>query len=251
MRFLRIPQFVLALVSGLGTAVGISPGQAIAQHGHHQMAHGVELQLEDDAVDGVLTVRLGPLDLPARSSHTAVAQAPERFLSIPFHGWLLAYRPRLTDGHGNTIAGRLLHHVAFWNTGRSDFLCPNKEEHIFGAGGEMNEWVAIPGVGYRVAEGDRIRISTMFHNPTETGYPETYLEVNVEYRRADTEAPPLKSIYPVWFDVQECGSSDYDLEAGENVKSGQVTVPFSGTLLGVGGHVHDLGKALRLENASR
>ncbi len=250
MAFLRLPRSTFSLVAGLSMGLLIRGGDAMAQHDHHRMAHGVELQVEDDSVAGLLTVRLGPLDLPAHTGHTEVAQPPERFLSIPFDGWLRAYHPRLTDGQGATIPGRLLHHVAFWNTGRSDFLCPNKEEHIFGAGGEMNDWMAVPGVGYRVGKGDRIRVSTMFHNPTEASYPETYLEVKVEYARANSEAQALRNVYPVWFDVQECGSSDFDLEPGENVKAGQVTVPFPGVLLGVGGHLHDFGKSLRLENAS-
>jgi hypothetical protein len=153
---------------------------------------------------------------------------------------------------GNPVPGRLLHHVAFWNTERSDFLCPNKEEHIFGAGGEMNDWMAVPGAGYRVAEGDRVRITTMFHNPTATSYSDAYLEVKVEYRRITGEAAsPLKSIYPVWFDVQECGRSDYDLEPGGNLTTGEIRMPFAGRLLGVGGHLHDYGTGLRLENVSR
>ncbi len=238
------------LVPGLALSLSIC-GELLAQHAHHHMAHGVELAVDDDTAGGVLTVRLGPLDLPAQTSHHAVAQPPEHFLAIPFDGWLRAYHPRLTDGQGQSIPGRLLHHVAFWNTERSDFLCPNKEEHIFGAGGEMNDWMAVPGVGYRVGKGDRIRVSTMFHNPTETSYWETYLEVKVEYARANTQAAPLKSVYPVWFDVQECGSSDYDLVPGETVTAGQVTVPFPGVLLGVGGHLHDFGRGLRLESVSR
>ncbi len=240
-----------ALITALGLALSVFTGQLRAQHEHHHIAHGVELRVDDDTAAGVMTVRLGPLDLPARSSHDAVAQPPDRLLVIPFDGWLRAYHPRLTDGQGQTVPGRLLHHVAFWNTERSDFLCPNKEEHIFGAGGEMNDWMAVPGVGYPVGKGDRIRVSTMFHNPTETSYPDTYLEVKVEYARAVPQAAPLKSVYPVWFDVQECGSSDYDLAPGVNVTTGQVTMPLSGLLLGVGGHLHDFGTGLRLESASR
>lgn len=251
MRFAPGLRCLSALAAAFGLALALPPGEAAAQHGEHHMAHGVRLTVDDDPAAGVLTVRLGPLDLPARSSHTEVGQPPERFLPIPFNGWLLAYHPRLTDGRGHTVPGRLLHHVGFWNTRRSDFLCPKKQEHIFGAGGEMNEWVAVPGVGYRVAEGDRIRIHTMVHNPTATDYPETYLEVKVHYRRAGAEGPPLRNVYPVWFDVQECGSSDYDLVPGTNVTTGKLTVPFAGRLLGVGGHLHDFGTGLVLENATR
>jgi len=240
-------RFALVLLAPL--SVAMAPGPLRAQHGHH-VAPGVRLAVEDDPGARALTVRLGPVSLPAHSSHSGVAQPPDFFLPIPFDGWLLAYHPRLVDGDGHALAGRLLHHVAFWNTARSDFLCPNKEEHIFGAGGEMNDWMALPGVGYRVSSGDRIRVGTMFHNPTGTSHPEVYLEVRVEYRREEN-GPPLRDAYPVWFDVEECGKSDYDLPVGSSVRAGEHTLPVSGRLLGVGGHLHDYGRELRLESVTR
>jgi hypothetical protein len=224
------------------------------QHGHHGMAHkvaeGVALAAADDAAAQKLTVRLGPLHLPANSDHSAVAQPEDQYLEIPFEGWIIAYHPRLTDAAGATVPGRLLHHVAFWNVSRSDFLCPNKEEHIFGAGGEMNDWPALPGFGYPVSRGDRIRVNTMFHNPTETDYPQTYIEVVVEYRRV-SDGAQLKSVYPTWFDVMECGNSGYDLMPGRNFSTGNFTLKHTGTLLGVGGHMHDYGTLLNLYNETR
>lgn len=246
---LQVPLAVLLLGAGAGAGWAQQVGQGRAHH--HRAAEGVALTVEDDGEARALAVRVGPLELPARSDHLAVPQPADLHLSIPIDGWVVAYRPRLTDADGQGIPGRLLHHVAFWNTGRSDLLCPEKEEHVFGAGGEMNEWVPLPGVGYRVGRGDRIRVSTMFHNPTAQDHPEAYLEVAVEYRRASDAEAPLRNIYPVWFDVQECGRSDYDLQPGTNVSSGQFTVPYSGRLLGVGGHLHDYGRELVLENLTR
>ncbi len=106
------------------------------------------------------------------------------YLVVPFEGWLKAYHPRMTDAAGATLPGRVAHHVAFWNTARSDFLCPNKLEHIFGAGGEMNDWLALPGYGYRVRKGDRILVTSMFHNPTDASYPSAWLQVKIEYQLA-------------------------------------------------------------------
>jgi len=51
-------------------------------------------------------------------------------LEVPVDGWLLAYHPKLVDASGGAVPGTVLHHVAFWNENRADFLCPNKEEHI-------------------------------------------------------------------------------------------------------------------------
>lgn len=223
---------------------------AFAQHMamHHDAT--AKLEIHDDSAAQVLIVRLGPIHLPAHADHMAVAQPADLFFRIPFDGWLVAYHPRLTDGAGNTLSAPLLHHVAFWNTMRSDFICPNSEEHIFGAGSEMNDWPAIPGIGYRVHARDRMRVSSMFYNPTDIGHAQTYLEVKMEYRLAS--GAPLKSVYPAWFDVRQCATeSDYDLKPGPNVSSGTLKMEYTGILLGVGGHMHNYGRQLVFQNLTR
>ncbi len=205
----------------------------------------------DDPAAQVLTVKLGPVNLPAHTDHMHAAQPRPLFLKIPFDGWIIAYHPRFADRSGNPLPGRLLHHVAFYNTARPDFVCPNKQEHIFGAGGEMNDWPATPGFGYRVQAGDRIRITSMFHNPTAVSYPAAYLEVRMDYRKTGSAGTPVKSVYPTWLDVKSCGDSSYDLKPGRNVTTGDVTINYPGILLGVGGHMHDYGHELVLTNLTR
>jgi len=51
--------------------------------------------------------------------------------------------------------------------------------------------------------------------------------------------------------VKSCGDSSYDLPAGKSTKSGTVTVKYDGVLLGVGGHLHDYGQQVVLQNSSR
>ncbi len=111
----------------------------------------------------------------------------------------------------------------------------------------MNDWPTLPGFGYRVHAGDRIRVDTMFHNPTDQSYPAAYLEIRIEYRGSDAK---LASVYPAWFDVQQCGNSGYDLAAGRSVKSGEVKLAYSGRLLGLGGHLHDYGRSLKLTTSA-
>jgi len=220
---------------------------------HHAVATGAKLNQQVDAASHTITLRLGPLTLPAYTDHMKMPQPPDVFWSIPIDGWLLAYTPQLLDAGGNSVPGRVLHHTAFWNTSRSDFLCPNKEEHIFGAGGELTNWAEIPGYGYRVQKADKIRIETMVHNPTPTSYNHVFLEVKIPYAEASNtnEKPPVKSVYPAWMDVQSCGGSGYDLKAGPNENTGTVTVQYDGILLGVGGHMHDYAKQIVLQDATR
>jgi len=220
---------------------------------HHAVAKGVKLDPNFDMATHTVTLRIGPMTLPARTSHAKMPQPPDLVWEAPLDGWLLAYHPKLVDASGNAVPGTVLHHVAFWNENRADFLCPNKEEHIFGAGSELTDWAEIPGYGYRVQKGDKIRIETMMYNPTATPYDKAYLEVVIPFEQtsADAGAAPRKNVYPAWMDVGSCGDSSYDVPAGKSEKTGSVTVKYDGVLLGVGGHMHDYGKQIVLEDVSR
>ena len=220
---------------------------------HHAAAKGVTLDARVDAAARTVTLRVGPMNLPAHTSHMKMPQPPDLVWEVPMDAWLLAYHPKLVDASDNTVPGIVLHHVAFWNENRADFLCPNKEEHIFGAGSELTDWAEIPGYGYRVQKGDKIRIETMMHNPTATSYDKAYLEVDIPYADANvgSVSKMIQNVYPAWMDVKSCGDSGYDLPAGKSEKTGTVTVKYDGVLLGVGGHLHDYGKQIVLQDASR
>jgi len=218
---------------------------------HHAVAKGIKIEQQVDSATHTITLREGPLTLPANTSHMKMPQPPDVFWTIPLDAFLLAYTPRLVAANGDAVPGIVLHHTAFWNTNRSDFLCPNKEEHIFGAGSELTNWTEIPGYGYRVQHGDKIRIETMVHNPTDTSYGQVYLEVKIPYAPAADPTVSTKSVYPTWMDVQSCGNSGYDLKPGNNQNTGTVTVKYNGILLGVGGHMHDYAKQIVLEDATR
>jgi hypothetical protein len=215
---------------------------------HHEIAKGVKIEQK---IDGkTIVVRVGPISLPAHTSHMKMPQPPDLVWQVPIDGWMLGYTPRLVNANGNAVPGTVLHHVAFWNENRPDFLCQNKEEHIFGAGGEMTNWTQIPGYGYPAKMGDKIRVETMVHNPTATSYDKVYLEVTIPYQEVG-KGPSLKNFYPAWMDVKSCGNSSYNLIPGKSEMRGIVTVKYGGVLLGVGGHMHDFAKQLVLEDVTR
>src|SRR5260370_35433738 len=94
----------------------------------------------------------------------------------------------------------------------------------------------------------------MMYNPTATSYGNAYLEVVIPFEEISGDASaaaPRKNVYPAWMDVTSCGNSGYDLPAGKSEKTGTVTVKYDGVLLGVGGHLHDYGKQIVLQDVSR
>ena len=116
----------------------------------------------------------------------------------------------------------------------------------------MTDWAEVPAYGYHVERGDKIRIETMMHNPTAASYEKAFLEVVIPFQdAADAAASPRKNVYPAWMDAGSCGNSSYDLPAGESEKTGTVRVKYDGVLLGVGGHLHDYGKEVVLQDATR
>src|SRR5438046_4787460 len=91
----------------------------------------------------------------------------------------------------------------------------------------------------------------MMYNPTATSYDKAYLEVAIPFQEASDAAAPRKNVYPAWMDVAACGNSGYDWAAGKSEKTGTVTVKYDGVLIGVGGHLHDYGKEIVLQDVSR
>src|ERR1700741_964416 len=83
---------------------------------HPAVAKGIKLEQQVDTATHTITVREGPLPLPANTSHMKMPQPPDVFWTIPLGAFLLAYTPRLVGANGNSVPGIVLHHTAFWNT---------------------------------------------------------------------------------------------------------------------------------------
>lgn len=214
----------------------------------HSVSEIAKLTTQNDSAAQQLILRVGPVKLPARSDSDAIAQPRDFTFSIPFDGWLVTYDPSLVDAAGAALPGGLLHHAGLWNAARSDFLCPNKEEHIFGAGSELAAWPQVPGYGYPVQQGTKVRVSVMFANATPVSYSDAYFELRIAYRTSASGATPLKNVYPMWMNVEECGDSSYTLEPGKSTTAARFTVRYPGALLAVGGHLHDYGRDLLLQD---
>jgi hypothetical protein len=238
---------------GVGLAIGAAgfsgpqsrmPGMTMGP-----TAASAKLTVNNDTKRKILTIRVGPVLMPGVPGRTTMFDGPHLHFAIPFNGWLTGYYPRMVSGSGNPLPGRLLHHVAFYDLARTNMLCPTKPDHIFGAGGEMNDWPVQPGFGYAVRKGDRVLVNTMYRNDLGKTYSNVYFEVKVNYQVAGGTKTALNGVYPVWFDVKGCGESSYDLKPGRNVNSGEFRMKYPGKLLGVGGHLHDFGNELVLTDA--
>jgi len=166
---------------------------------------------------------------------------------------------RLTRTDGSTAGASnnlFLHHMLLFNTdaGRVDATCnPGSPiplgllgQRFFASGDERTPIQAPRGYGYRVGTGAWNLIWDLMSTSrvTETVYYE------VTFTWVPDTTPGMRDVEPVWFDIDQCGDSQYSIPAGPSERSWTWTVNRPGDMVGVGGHLHDGGVNLTVDNVT-
>lgn len=166
-----------------------------------------------------------------------------------------------TDDSLNHINGGMLHHIVNLNFDKTDPTCPPNlfafsnpiqllgaveggNERYFASGNERTIMDLPSGYGYRVNSGDEWGI--IFHIMNMTPNPRT-VEFKFTYRWVSGGVEPVK---PIWFDIDQCKDSEVSLPAGYSDSEWSWNSTLQGTIVSIGGHVHDRGISIALENAS-
>ena len=81
---------------------------------HHAVAKGVKLDPNFDMATHTITLRVGPMNLPAHTSHMKMPQPPDLIWTVPLDGWLLAYHRSLWTPPGTPCRER---YCIMWRSG--------------------------------------------------------------------------------------------------------------------------------------
>lgn len=226
---------LLPLLLAGGTAG--SPGAA--------QEHSDRLRVVDRPEREQLVVELGPIDLPARTSHMELDQLPVQTGEIPFDLWIHSYHLEAVDATGSPVPTSLIHHANILEPGRRELFAPIMHR-VLAAGSETKP-VGLPGelFGIRMKGGTRFLALTMLHNPRDRAYE----GVRVRFVLGYEEEEPVWEVYPFHMDVAfPVGSSAFDLPPGRTVKTWEGSPAVEATLLGLGGHLHDHAVELSLRD---
>lgn len=207
---------------------------------------------------------VGPFDVPAvdarkgaheQMGHGAMQMEHEESVRTlyrfewPVDGYAKAFRVEIRDAKGKLLPRSLLHHVIGVNIDRRQFIYP-ATERLFGLGKET-EAIVLPGkLAVPLERGDRLGYYVAWHNDTGRDYSGVTVRVILNWVPA-TAARNLISVLPLWLDVDNevGGTNTYDLVPGRSSKPFEFVAPLDGRILGIGGHLHDYGVAMRLEDA--
>lgn len=225
----------------------------------HPPADPPEVRVSVDSSAHTVTLSAGPWTLApaahqaghdhAAMAEMAMAMTPARLLRFdwPIDGWARGVRLELTDGAGRPLPRALLHHVNIINFARRQLLYDVPERLL--AMGTETEDISLPrSIGVPVGQGMPMAVALMWHNTTAQAYPAVHLSLVIDWIPRNQMPQPV-SVLPLYMNViNPVGrAADFDLPAGDHEFHADFTMPLSGRILGVGGHLHDYGTGVRLD----
>jgi hypothetical protein len=208
-------------------------------------APAAALQIRDDAAHHDMVVEVGPADVAAGD----MKQLPAFHGAFPVDGWLHGYRVEMVDAQGRAIPRQTLHHV--------NVVLPNRRELFspimlrLAAAGQETAPAMLPRLaGYRVRPGDPVIVTVMMHNPTARDLRGVRLRLHFPYTRSNAVLRPV-SVFPFYMDVMPPASlHSWDLPPGRSSRSWEARPAIAARILGIGGHLHQYGVSLRLEDVT-
>jgi hypothetical protein len=242
MRFLSVPILVAAVTPLAGA-------QQPVQHAMHAMpaAASPALHVTVDSVHSLLILRAGPFDVEPMGEDMHMQDAGLSF-RLPVDGWLHGYRVDLVDAANQPLPRADIHHVGLVNLNRRELLYPQLERML--AAGAETEGIDLPAtVGLPISSDDSLLFFAGLHSANGKSVSAAYVQITLKWTPRRSHAP--LAVLPFYADVNNHvgGTSAFDLPPGRTTRSSEFTMPLSGGLIAVGGHMHPYGKSLTLQDA--
>ncbi len=238
---------ILCSASLVVVALASAPAQIPAQE-------QVSVQVRVDSARREVVITAGPYRLPANppGMHEGMEHEPEDLLvqqfAWPLTTWVRGFRLAIVDSGGRPLPRGLMHHMSMMNFDRREVVYPIVER-LLGAGRETDDVVFPSTVGIPLTAGHRLGLYIMWDNQTGAEVPGAYLRLTLPWISPRQVPKPVVAL-PFLVDVNFVfgGANSYAIPPGRSTRTYDFTVPLAGRLLAAGGHLHDYGAGLRLED---
>jgi len=237
-------------------ALSLAPAAAFAQTPAPAAAGTTpRYQLTVDSARHEVVITVGPYDVPSDSGvEDPMATMPMDDILSPIMTWPLrtairGYHLTVEDRTGRPLPRRLLHHYGVVDVDRRELLY-SAVQNLIGGGAESDDVVLPRTVGVPLEAGHRLAVYFMWKNRSGHDLHGVFLRLRILWI-AGNQRPPPRLVMPFWVDVNyhPGGTDVYDVPPGGCVRAYGFTLPSSGHLLALGGHLHAYGSSLRLEDA--
>ena len=176
--------------------------------------------------------------------------APMSHFTFPVSGWLRGAHLELEDSAGRALPPSLIHHLNLVNFSRRQLLYPAYERTL--ALGEETGEISLPRtVGVPISAGTPMGIVIAYANTTGRTIHGVRARLLLDWTPANQLPQPV-NVLPVYMDVVDPigRSAAFDLPSGPSSYHADFTLPLTGRIIGVGGHLHDYGTGISLEDVT-
>jgi hypothetical protein len=199
---------------------------------------------------------MGTMDMPGMSKMAMMGHGPGNedvrvHFRWPANVWMRSFDLRLFDkDHKRLNQPTTMHHMELLDFDRRQVLYP-MVERVFGMGEETGSAKVPKSVGLPLDAGMDMALYVMWNNHTDTAIKGVTFQLTIDYSPRNLVPKPT-IVLPFKADVNiHPGAGDaFDLPPGGGSRSAVFTMDVSGRLLAAGGHLHDFGKELRLEDVA-
>lgn len=235
----------------------MAPDEEATAHDHAAMVHDHSAPDHDiEEHIAFLEAQLAASEGSSMAEEPSMAEAHHGVIPTPFatvfpeSGWVHGFDFDAVDSEGRVLPAEVVHHL--------QLLVPNRRElfhpimlRLVAAGGETQPTSVPSEVGVRVEAGDSLVLTAMLHNPTGGPLGEVRLRVRIQYSpEARTWRAPANVVAFFTHVTPLLEDTSYDLPPGHSEKSIEVSPAVSGTVVGMGGHLHRYGVSLRIQDVT-
>jgi hypothetical protein len=209
-----------------------------------------QISIVVDSARGEVVITAGPYDLPnmppdMAEMHMGTPQVL-RF-DWPVDGGLRGFNLSMQTENGKPLPKSIIHHLIAVNFDRRQIVY-QMVERLFGWGKETDPVLLPAGVGVPLAKGQHLGVYAMWHNDSGHDIHNAYLKMTLAWIPKSRLQNP---VLPLYVDVNNHigGVTTFDVPPGKSTQAYEFEFPLSGRLIGIGGHLHDYGAAVRFEDA--
>jgi hypothetical protein len=200
-----------------------------------------------DSVRRVVVVSVGPVTIPASVPYDQHVGPAPIDIEWPVSGWIRGFRIDVVDSSGLALPRELLHHAGIANADRRQLVSPAAERLI--AAGRETDAVLLPeSMGVPLDRGSHLLVYFALVNPTSAEIAGAMLRVELAWTPERATGP--RDVLPFALDAYPVlgAASTFDAPPGRSEQRREFTLPVGGHLRALGGHLHDYGVEVRLED---
>jgi hypothetical protein len=206
------------------------------------------VRIRVDSARREVVISVGPVHIPAMTKYAHHGKEEYFNIQWPVSGWLRGYRVDIVDSSGRILPRELIHHVGMANLGRRQLAYPIAER-LFAAARETKPLLMPASMGVPLSENAHMVLYYALVNEGRSEVSGAAVQVTIFWTPDDIRG--VKDVLPLYANAkaQTEESISFDVAPGVSSTSAEFIVPVGGRIRMLGGHLHDFGVELRLEDA--